>query len=546
MNLKRIVLTTISLLFLGFAAHSQDSTVYKIIPAQRTGGDEFGTSLVLQNDILAVGASNYDGGINNAGGVFIFSRKSPGQWAFQQNLQPSGSSVGDGFGISIDMDNGQLVIGTLGDNLDADGNSPMEDAGSAYIYELGASEWTETAKLTPSDRMEDDRFGLEVAMQEDRVLVGARRQDLDPNGSSPIPNAGAVYSFEKTSDGGWLQLQKLVSPNRQDSSFFGWSIDIKGDLAIVGAPGESVSYNNQEVTQAGKAYIFRQDLAQNWVLESEIKAGDPETLDYFGREVLITSTHAFVAAPFKDVQDSLGNTLADAGAVYVYEYQGNGFWQQTQKLIGYASSYQESFGENMSLHQEYLLVSGHRKRKVNPVGDTLYRMGTAYVFEKNASNGFDILAELRTPDHREFDQLGYDVTIDRGTAIISAINQDFGLGANSDSIESAGAVYVFNESTFDYFRVDGAGGNQGGETGIRNQTSALTISVFPNPANGQVTIKSPDALLEEIRVFDLTGRLIYEDKLRSHETFINLEQKGVLLLEAKTENGMGRYRILSQ
>ena len=65
------------------------------------------------------------------------------------------------------------------------------DSGSAYIFECEGESWTQRAKLTALDAAYDDYFGTSVAIDGDYAIVGA--PDDDDNGRE----SGSVYIFKR-------------------------------------------------------------------------------------------------------------------------------------------------------------------------------------------------------------------------------------------------------------------------------------------------------------------------------------------------------------
>ena len=76
------------------------------------------------------------------------------------------------------------------------------------------------------------RFGYSVSISGDRAIVGADREDTGGD------NAGAAYVFERDAGGTWNEVQKLQASDIEAEDFFGESVSISGDRALVGAWGE--------------------------------------------------------------------------------------------------------------------------------------------------------------------------------------------------------------------------------------------------------------------------------------------------------------------
>jgi len=122
----------------------------------------------------------------------------------------------------------------------------VNDSEATYPVTIDPT-WTQEAKLTASDKAAYDGFGTSVSISGDRALVGA--SNSDPGGTS---NAGAAYVFTRASNGTWTEEAKLVASDKKSGDYFGISVSLSGDRALVGAytsdPGGT--------SEAGAAYVF--------------------------------------------------------------------------------------------------------------------------------------------------------------------------------------------------------------------------------------------------------------------------------------------------
>ena len=206
--------------------------------------------------------------------------------ATEVKIKPSDGAAGDMFGDgqSVGIDGNYSIVGAQ--NNDDNGSN----SGSAYIfYKSGVFTWTEQKKLLPSDGAETDLFGAAVSISGNYAIVGAY-QDDDLGG-----NAGSAYIFYKDEGGAnnWGQIKKLMASDGEGGDFFGLSVSINGDYAIVGAFGES-----SVAPQSGSAYVFYKDQggAGNWGQVAKIKASDAADGDYFGYSVVISGDYAVAGA----------------------------------------------------------------------------------------------------------------------------------------------------------------------------------------------------------------------------------------------------------
>ncbi len=67
------------------------------------------------------------------------------------------------------------------------------NSGSAYVFHWDGSSWLEQAKLTASDAAADDYFGSSVSVSGDVAVIGAYQDD---DGGT---NSGSAYAFAPTS-----------------------------------------------------------------------------------------------------------------------------------------------------------------------------------------------------------------------------------------------------------------------------------------------------------------------------------------------------------
>jgi FG-GAP repeat protein len=160
----------------------------KLLPSDGGLADQFGYSIAIAGNKVAVGAWVDDDNGSNSGSAYLFDASTGAQLA---KLLPSDGAASDSFGISIAIDDGLVAVGAWLDD-DSGGGS-----GSAYLFDAVAG--TQIAKLLSSDGAADDWFGWSVAIHNGQVAVGAI-QDDDNGGSS-----GSAYAFHFDSDGDGLR-----------------------------------------------------------------------------------------------------------------------------------------------------------------------------------------------------------------------------------------------------------------------------------------------------------------------------------------------------
>jgi hypothetical protein len=315
----------------------------KLAPDDCAPVDRFGFSLDISGTIALVGVPFDDDHGSNSGSAYVFSRLGSG-WTLTAKLTRENGGEGDGFGRSVAIDGQLMVIGVLGEALacvfeklggdwlqvteltaddgwlgdffaqsvalsgaDAVVGAPQDNdnggsSGSAYVYRRDPNGvWSQAAKLLPHDGSAFWSFGESVAVSGNRVLVGAT------TAFAFAPSAGAVYIFECDPNGDWAEVAQLVSDDIANSDFFGISVALEGDIAVVGS--ENADYNDID---SGAAYVFVRQSTSRWPQVAKIGAADGAYSDLFGSAVALSANAAVIGAYQDDDHGS------DSGSAYVF------------------------------------------------------------------------------------------------------------------------------------------------------------------------------------------------------------------------------------
>jgi hypothetical protein len=255
----------------------------KVEASDKASGDNFGQSGAISGDTTVWGAKRQDTNGTEAGAAYVFTRSGT-TWSQQQKIQSSDIAAGDWFADSIDIDGDTIAVGArLG--------SPYR--GAVYIFTRSGTTWSQQQKIQSSDIADDDRFGSgeghNVAIDGDTLIVGA-------NGESAY--AGAAYVFTRSGTT-WSQQAKLTASDAAGNDNFGRSLDLNGDTAIIGAHREDPTSG----TDAGSAYIFTRS-GTTWSQQAKLTASDAQEYDYFGRTVRVDGNYAVVGAYGEDTGGS--------------------------------------------------------------------------------------------------------------------------------------------------------------------------------------------------------------------------------------------------
>ncbi len=273
-----LIALTVLFIFPAGSVYADWSKQAKLLAADGAANDQFGNSVSISGDYAIVGAT-YG---NDSGSAYIFKRDGT-NWSEQAKLTAADGSSGDYFGWSVSISGACAIVGAPGyDN----------SSGSAYIFNRSGTSWSRQAKLLASDTITaDDHFGYSVSVSGACAIVGAPA-DRD-NGA----DSGSAYIFKKSDtpgDPNWYEQDKLTAADGAVGDYFGYSVSISGACAIAGAYAD-----DDNGTDSGSAYIFNRSGA-NWSEQAKLTASDGAASDYFGNSVSVSGDYAIVGAFIDD------------------------------------------------------------------------------------------------------------------------------------------------------------------------------------------------------------------------------------------------------
>src|SRR4029077_18580858 len=110
-------------------------------------GEEFGWTVAVGTDRVAITAILADGAQANTGAVYVFSRNGT-TWTEQTKLTAGDGTTDDGFGWSLHLseDGETLVAGSI-----AAPDAQQFPRGAGYVFTRSGGTWSPQAKLTTAD-----------------------------------------------------------------------------------------------------------------------------------------------------------------------------------------------------------------------------------------------------------------------------------------------------------------------------------------------------------------------------------------------------------
>jgi hypothetical protein len=353
------------------------------------------------------------------------------------------------FGYSVAVDGDRIVVGApfRGESV--------EYGGAVFVFESdGNGGWIDT-KLTASDGSDGGGFGMSVAVDGDRIAVGA------PFDMSADDDQGSVYVFDRDDNGQWLET-KLTASDGGRSDFFGSSVAVDGDRVVVGAGGQN--------DDTGAVYVFESDDGGGWT-GTKLTASDGAPLTYFG---LMADRAQGMPVAADDGRIVVGSRSAfGESKVYLYEPDGSGGWTET-KLA--------EFGFGVDIEGDRIVVSDE---------------SAVSIFEPDGSGGWietEVMISYRTlesPVRRRVQSLGLPVAAANGRVVFAAFPADTDVVSTAagslsfDPTEQPGSVFVFGPD----------GGNEWTQTNLNVSTHSTIVGfVFAVAADGdRVVVGAPGA-----------------------------------------------------
>jgi choice-of-anchor B domain-containing protein len=377
-------------------------------------GDGFGSSLALDGSTLFVGAG--------ATAVHVFTKQGA-TWAFASTVDattvpmppappaaapatppPAGAppaappapnvarfgnavaASGDWLLVGKEVAGGRgrgIPVAQAGGGRGAGGPAPALPAGAVFAFKRGGNgQYVYHSTIAAADAASSagDRFGSSIALAGNLALIGAGGQS---NG------AGIVHEFALDADA-WKSARTFAPIGAQGSTAaFGTLVSMNGDQAVVSAPGEAGGY--------GAVYVFRKVAQQVgrgggpppapgaqpptnmvWTEISRLAAPAGSRADRFGSSIATTDKEVWVGAP----------GAGGAGRVFVFNGGAAGFQIDGLRLVGPAWTDPINAGTAISL-----------RGNVAAVGATSANRGGGglFIYERDGFGGWREQPMMTTP-----------------------------------------------------------------------------------------------------------------------------------------------------
>jgi len=305
---------------------------------------EFGSSIAVSGDRVAIGARESQDG---TGFVTVF-RADTNPWTIEElSLRDINGAPNDQFGYHVAMDDDVLVAGAP-----FRWSSTLQNSGAAYISNRTGSSWSTPVILASPNVQSFANFGHSVAIAGNLIAVAA------PFENSTFTDSGAVYIY-KLSSGTWTHVRTFTAPTAVALDQFGFAIAMEGTTLVVGAPRRNL---NGTDTGAVFVYDLSDSTPSNWSLTATLQNPSPVSGQRLGYSVAIRDDLIVAGAPedTTNIPDDecppeFGNP--PWGAVHAFRHDGSN-WVHEQRIVRPGNVCNQRFGSSLALTDERLLVGG--------------------------------------------------------------------------------------------------------------------------------------------------------------------------------------------
>ncbi len=360
----------------------------------------------------------------------------------------------DYYASAIAIDGDTLAVGAPRDLVGL-----YNGEGSVYVYVWVESAWQLQAKLVTQldvGEVGTSAFGFSLALKDDTLIVGAPYASVGP------PSSGAVFVLDR-SGSDWTLSSTVTASDAEIGADFGAAVAFDGDTLVVGATKYSSS-----TQQPGSAYVFSRN-AGSWQEQAELVSSDGGWGDSFGERVAVHGGRVVVGAPRKMI-----DTNQAQGAAYIFS-DAPGSWQQEARLVDAQGVAGAEFGAALGLNGETILVGAPN----NPVNGAS-AAGSAFVFQHD-NGSWNLLQRIDSPDLPS-SNFGQSIAINESVALIGSPNR---------SVSNPGTVYAYEVQNWNPVgEVTPTSGHNdvgfGYVLALDELRAAVSTYVFQSPIRGRV------------------------------------------------------------
>ena len=305
----------------------------------------FGFDVALSGNYLIVGSpldstqtSASTGLFVETGKAYLFELRSDNEWVVSSTLSSSYLVDGEEFGASVDIQENLVAVGAPGDDSafrgvlsgfdDISMIDPVEpefaltraDSGAVYLFDIDSEAGLNVAYFKASNADEEDLFGSAVSVANEKLLVGAPLEDGRGVGlnrdleTNDLQDSGAAYQFELNIEGRWIQRNYIKSELSASGNQFATDVAVDNEFFAINEPRRASDAGDS----LGFVGVYDSDFER--IFSKEISDADDMTAqELFGQSILFGNGTLLVGAPGYESLDTNTGLTVNTGAAIIYE-----------------------------------------------------------------------------------------------------------------------------------------------------------------------------------------------------------------------------------
>jgi len=266
------------------------------------------SSMIIKDSLLYIGLSEDTINGKYSGAVFIYKENSRDNWTLQQEIRPEDGEEFDRFGIQIEVSKDHLLVAASGDR------SPPNKKESIYVYKRESDKWSYQNKIVPdSIRFAPKSYYSEFELIDQHIAFG--------------PSDLSLYRIDNDRS----EITKLNTPEYFPGSYY------------------DLSAKTITTLEMGRKRLFIRTLkreGEQWVEQGETSISNSDGLscmDMINNQLIIAST-------------SIDTSCPNCGGINIYE-KNHDKWIKVQELAPENLTTNSKFGHFMAAGEGGLIVS---------------------------------------------------------------------------------------------------------------------------------------------------------------------------------------------
>ncbi len=446
-------------------------------------GASFGYRVAASEELIAVGSPGASLSNRRSGTVSIFSLESG---TLLHSLTNPGPADSFSFGTAVAIFGKTVVVGSYGDSRAG------RNSGAVFVYDLASLTPTEPSlTLTNPTPLEDEYFGVALAISGTRILIGAGSE------SSGVLRAGAAYLYDLNHSTPSIPIAFVPNPSPSTDAGFGYAVAFAGTKGIV---GRSRSLGGQ--LGSGRFYVYE--------MGPSVHAAPNQTLANLNGTLLGTgeglATHGTTAV----LGSRVGARVYDLTTIFP---SPNPIATLTNPAAGTQATLNGTFGSAVAIWGNRVLVSEPLFAHLTN-GTGTFDVGRVYSYELPPHGTISALGptQILTNLHDRYgDRFGLDLAASSSKNVVGMPGADLAYVYESGSVTPSQTLTSFNPSTGDNFgRSAAISGNRvivgapADDSGAEDAGFAYVYDLeSATPNRPVVSIPDPN-----LKAFDYFGRAV--------------------------------------